>query len=107
MLEDLGYRVTTKTDSVDALAVFTAQPEDFDLVITDLTMPHLSGDDFATALLKIRPSLPVILVTGYSAAMTPEKAKAIGVRELRYKPNTISEMGEAIRRALSGIRGLK
>lgn len=99
-LEDLGYRVTTRTDGVEALAAFKLDPEDFDLVITDQTMPHMNGSDLSRELLQIRPGLPVILATGYSATMSPEKAKAIGIREFLFKPNTMHELGEAIRRAL-------
>jgi PAS domain S-box-containing protein len=100
MLEELGYRVTTKTDSSEALAAFRSQPQDFELVITDQTMPHLTGADLATALLEIRPTLPIIMVTGYSTTMSPEKAKVIGIGELLFKPYTMQALGEAIRRAL-------
>lgn len=100
MLEVLGYRVTTWTDSSEALAAFRSQPQDFDLVITDQTMPHLNGGDLATALLGIRPTLPIILLTGYNATMSFEQAKAIGIRELLFKPNTMQALGEAVRRAL-------
>jgi len=100
MLEDLGYRVTTWTDSSEALAAFRSKPQDFDLVITDQTMPHLNGGELATALLGIRPTLPVILLTGYSTIMTFEKAKEIGIGELLIKPNTMQALGKAIHRAL-------
>lgn len=99
-LEDLGYRVTTMVDSVDALAAFRSQPEAFDLVITDYTMPRLNGADLATALLEIRPALPIILTTGYSAGMTQEKAIATGFRELLPKPCPIETLAAAIRRSL-------
>lgn len=100
MLEDIGYRVTAKTDSVESLEAFRSQPEAFDLVVTDQTMPHLNGADFATALLEIRPALPVILLTGYSSTMSPEIAKAIGIGELLLKPCPMHVLGEAIHRAL-------
>jgi PAS domain S-box-containing protein len=100
MLERLGYRVTTQTSSVEALKTFSSQPLDFDLVITDQTMPHLSGAEFAKVLLEIRPQLPVILATGYSTAINQEKAQAIGIREFLLKPNTAQSLGEAIHRAL-------
>jgi PAS domain S-box-containing protein len=101
MLEHLGYKVTTRTDSGEALAAFKARPEDFDLMITDQIMPQMDGADLARALLQIRPTMPVILTTGYSTAMSLEKAKAIGIEELLLKPNTIQTLGDAIRRALS------
>jgi PAS domain S-box-containing protein len=100
MLERLGYRVTTEISSVKALKLFAGQPGGFDLVITDQTMPNMSGVDLAKALLEIRPELPVILATGYSTAINPEKAHALGIRELLLKPNTAQSLGEAIRRAL-------
>jgi DNA-binding NtrC family response regulator len=104
MLERLGYRVTAQTSSVEALKVFRAQPLDFDLVITDQTMPHLSGTEFAKMLLETQPELPVILATGYSTAINPEKAQAMGICEFLFKPNTAQALGEAIQRALSGSR---
>ena len=104
MLERLGYRVTAETSSVEALKIFRAQPNDFDLVITDQTMPHMSGVEFAKVLLEIRPELPVILATGYSTAINPEKAHAIGIREFLFKPNTAQALGEAIQRSLSVSR---
>lgn len=104
MLERLGYRVTTQISSVEALKTFSSQPLDFDLVITDQTMPHMSGAEFAKVLLEIRPQLPVILATGYSTAINPEKAQALGIREFLLKPNTAQSLGEAVHRALSGTR---
>lgn len=104
MLERLGYRVTTQISSVEALKTFSAQPLDFDLVITDQTMPFMSGAEFAKVLLEIRPQLPVILATGYSTAIDSEKAQAIGIREFLHKPNTAQSLGQAIHRALSGNR---
>jgi PAS domain S-box-containing protein len=104
MLEELGYRITATTDGGEALAAFKLRPGDFDLVVTDQTMPHLSGGDLAKALLQIRPGLPVILTTGYSSVMNPEKANAIGIRELLFKPTTTLAMAEAIARALGHQR---
>jgi CheY-like chemotaxis protein len=100
ILEQVGYRVTTKTDSVEALLAFEAHPREFDLVITDQTMPLMNGVDLAKSLLQIRPELPVILATGNSTAINPEQAEAIGIRELLFKPNTTQALSEAIRRAL-------
>jgi PAS domain S-box-containing protein len=101
-LEHLGYRVLTMTDSVKALAVFRSRPHEFDLVITDQTMPQLNGADLAKALLEIRPELPIVLSTGYTSqgTMNPEKANALGIRELLFKPNTLQALAEAIQRAL-------
>ncbi|MCJ7810362.1 MAG: PAS domain S-box protein, partial [Desulfobulbaceae bacterium] len=77
-LERLGYTVETRTDSVKALALFLSNPDAFDLVITDMTMPSMTGDALARELLKIRPDLPIILCTGYSARMSEEKAMELG-----------------------------
>lgn len=100
MLERLGYHVTVQTSSLEALATFSAQSDQFDLVITDQTMPSLSGADLARLMLEIRPDLPVILATGYSTTINPERAGAIGIRELLQKPNTTQSLSEAIRRVL-------
>jgi PAS domain S-box-containing protein len=100
MLERLGYRVTTEVSSVEALKTFSLQPRDFDLVITDQTMPNMSGVELAKVLLEIRPELPVILATGYSTAINAEKAQAMGIREMLLKPSTAQSLAEAIRRAL-------
>ena len=104
MLEHLGYRVTTKPNGAEALAAFRLEPAAFDLVITDQTMPQMDGTDLNKALLQIRPDVPVILTTGYSATMSSEKAKVLGIREVLVKPNTMQGMSEAISRALHGSR---
>lgn len=101
MLEHLGYRVTTEVDSLQALKTFSNHPHDFDLVITDQTMPHMSGVDLAKVLLEIRPRMPIILATGYSTAINAEKARALGIQEFLLKPHTAQSLGEAIRRGLA------
>jgi CheY-like chemotaxis protein len=73
MLERLGYRVTTRTSSIEALTTFRNQPESFDLMITDQTMPGLTGVDLARLRLQIRPDLPIILCTGYSTLMSYDR----------------------------------
>jgi PAS domain S-box-containing protein len=75
MFEQLGYEVTSRTSSVEALELFKARPDRFDLVITDMTMPNIMGDKLAHELMKIRPDIPIILCTGYSEKITEEKAK--------------------------------
>ena len=104
MLERLGYRVTTKPTGAEALSAFRLEPASFDLVITDQTMPQMDGTVLSKALLQIRPDVPVILTTGYSATMRSEEAKVLGIREVLVKPNTMQGMGEAISRALHGSR---
>jgi PAS domain S-box-containing protein len=86
MLTSLGYRITSRTSSIEALEAFRAHPHNFDLVITDMTMPNMRGDDLARELLKIRPDIPIILCTGFSEMISEEKAKTLGVRRLVMKP---------------------
>lgn len=100
ILENMGYEVDPHKDSQEALEAFRAQPEKYDLVITDQTMPYLTGFELAKEMLRIRPDLPIILCTGYSETVTPEKAKGAGIREYVMKPLSISELTGAIRRAL-------
>lgn len=100
MLEGLGYRVSATTDSRDALTRFSESPADFDLVIADQTMPHITGLDLARKIMHIRPDMPIILCTGYSEALSTEEAKALGVKELVVKPLMEQELAEAVRRAL-------
>jgi|GEM_PF-2541258 len=97
VLELLGYQVTRKTNSQEALELFRAAPGDFDLVVTDQTMPGLTGADLSGEILKIRPDIPIILCTGFSAQISPEKAKALGVRRLVMKPLVAREIAEIIR----------
>ena len=100
ILESLGYRMTVTTKPLEALKMFKENPRDFDLVITDQTMPQMTGLELAQELLGLRPELPIILVTGFSQVVTPEKAKAAGVREYIMKPLSISELTNAISRSL-------
>ncbi|MDP3028951.1 MAG: PAS domain S-box protein, partial [Deltaproteobacteria bacterium] len=100
MLESLGYRVVDRTSSIEALEAFRAQPDQFDLVITDQTMPNMTGETLARELLRIRPDIPIILCTGYSELITEEKAKAMGIRELLMKPVVRAEMARIIRHVL-------
>ena len=100
MLAKLGYRVTARTSSVEALEAFRAQPEAFDLVITDQTMPNLTGMALASRLLEIRPDLPIILCTGFSEVVGEEDARALGIRAYLMKPVARLEMAATIRRVL-------
>lgn len=97
MLDYLGYSVVDLTDSVEALRLFTERPGDFDVVITDQTMPHLTGADLAAKIIEIRPDLPVIICTGYSEAFTEEKARELGISKYLMKPVTIGDLSRAIR----------
>jgi CheY-like chemotaxis protein len=100
MLERLGYRVTTRRNSLDALSDFISEPYRFDLVITDMTMPHLTGLELARKLLKIRPQLPIILCTGYSERVSDQQAEATGIRAFLMKPLQLQELAQKIRQVL-------
>jgi len=100
MLVRLGYKVTTVTDSEDALKLFSEKPSEFDLVMTDQTMPAMTGEDLGKELMRIRPDIPVILCTGYSDLISSEKALAMGFRGFIMKPFTLRESAELVRRVL-------
>ena len=102
MLQRLGYRVVVSDSSRAALALFNAAPEDFDLVITDMTMPLLTGEELAQRILTIRPDIPVILCTGYSEKITPDTARKLGIRAYLMKPLTIDQLARTVRKALDG-----
>ncbi|MBU2552575.1 MAG: cache domain-containing protein [Proteobacteria bacterium] len=102
MLSMLGYRVTGLTSSEDALALFTAHPEDFDLIITDQTMPNVTGFDLAFQAISTRPDIPVILCTGYSQQVEVEAALSAGIKRFMLKPLIMSELAEEVRAVLDG-----
>jgi CheY-like chemotaxis protein len=101
ILTRLGYTVTTCTNSQEALATFQASPDQFDLVITDQTMPGLTGENLAKALRQIRPDLPIILCTGFSHVMTPEKAQGLQLDAFLMKPLTMRGLGQAVQCVLT------
>ena len=103
ILERLGYTVLSYTCSQKAMDTFKTEPEKFDLVISDTTMPDLAGDVLAEKLLKIRPDLPIILSTGFSERINEEKAKNIGVKALFMKPVKLAELAKLVRNVLDGI----
>jgi len=100
MIERLGYEVAARTSSIEGLEVFRANPDRFDLVITDFTMPNMTGMELAKELFKLRSDLPVILCTGYSEHINEEKAKRSGIRAFMAKPFVLSEFASTIRRVL-------
>lgn len=104
MLERLGYEVDFRMDSTEALNVFRRQvhQKPFRLVITDMTMPQLTGIDLAGELLRIQPDLPVILCTGFSEKISKERARSLGIRAFLMKPVVMSELAEAVRSVLDG-----
>ena len=97
MLERLGYKVSGLTNSRKALELFSASPDDFDLVITDQTMPEMTGLELAKAMLRIRPSLPIILCTGYSSHVNEEIAQKHGIRSFLYKPIVKGNLAQVMR----------
>jgi signal transduction histidine kinase/CheY-like chemotaxis protein len=102
ILERLGYKVSTRTCSIEAFEAFRAQPEKYDLIITDQTMPHFSGDELAKSLLEIRPDIPIILCTGYSSIINEKKATEIGIRAFVMKPIEARLLAQTIRQVLDG-----
>jgi PAS domain S-box-containing protein len=99
-LEGLGYHVETTTSPVEALEMFHKNNDKYDLVITDMTMPHMTGEHLVKEILKIRPDMPTILCTGFSENMDEKKAKAIGACQYIEKPFNRSVLAGAVRKAL-------
>ncbi len=103
-LERLGYSVTAVAEGSEALEIFSADPFRFDLVITDQTMPSMTGSKLAGALLAVRPDIPIILCTGHSETISPEKAGKLGIREFLMKPLDRRQLAEAVRKVLDQSR---
>jgi len=102
ILIHLGYRVTIRSQSIEALELFKCHPNDFDLVITDMGMPNMAGDRLAIELMTIRPDIPIILYTGYSKNLSETHAAKIGIRSLLMKPLTKSDLANTVRKVLDG-----
>jgi CheY-like chemotaxis protein len=100
ILEGLGYHTSVRTSSVETLELFRIKPNDFDLVITDMTMPNMTGDHLAVELMKIRPDIPIILCTGYSKMISEEKAEKIGIKAFVYKPIIKADLAKTVRKIL-------
>jgi len=101
-LERLGYKVTPQTDSSEALKLFLSDPNQFDLVITDMTMPRMTGDKLTQEILKIRSDMPIILCTGYSERMSSERAQELGIRKYIEKPIEMETLARSVREVLDG-----
>ena len=99
-LGQLGYDVVTKANGVDALELFRADPDRFDLVITDMTMPRMTGDQFARELIKLRPDIPIILCTGFNPKISKEQAGKIGIKAFVMKPLVRRDMANIVRKVL-------
>jgi len=102
MLERLGYLITIRTDSEKALQDFQSQPNKFDLVITDMTMPKMTGDLLAQEIRKIDPAVPIILCTGFSTKISAETARSIGISEYMLKPLALDKLAKTVRDLLDG-----
>jgi CheY-like chemotaxis protein len=100
ILERLGYSVTTRTSSIEALELFQNKPNDFDLVIMDMTLPNLTGDKLAVELLKIRRNIPIILCIGYSKKISDEAASSIGIKAFAFKPMVKADLAKTVRKVL-------
>jgi PAS domain S-box-containing protein len=104
ILEHLGYSVTARTSSVEALELFRSKPNNFDLVITDMTMPNMGGDKLAIELMKIRSDIPVIICTGYNKKISEETALEIGIKAFAYKPIVKADLAKTVRKVLDADR---
>jgi CheY-like chemotaxis protein len=100
MLEPLGYQVTALLDSREALALFSRAPQDFDLVITDMTMPYMTGDQLGRKMLAIRENIPIIICTGYSSKLTNVNIRSLGFADIAHKPFIIRDLAKTIRKTL-------
>ncbi len=106
LLESLGYKVEIRTNRIEALELFRKQPDRFDLVVTDMTMPNITGENLAVELMNIRPDMPVILCTGFSKNIDEKKAMALGIRAFISKPVLKHEIAETIRSVLNSKQKL-
>jgi len=100
ILEGLGYQITSCTSSIEALELFKSKPEEFDLIVSDMTMPIMTGDNLASACIRIRPDIPIILLTGFSEKITEETAQKLGIKALLLKPVRRFDLAKTIRKAL-------
>ncbi|KPA17259.1 two component system sensor histidine kinase, hybrid [Candidatus Magnetomorum sp. HK-1] len=103
-LENLGYQVTALTCSLKAAEIFQKAPQKFDLIITDMTMPNNTGAELSQELLKVRPSIPIILCTGFSDLIDREEALSLGVKEYLMKPFGKNEMARVVRKVLDNSK---
>jgi CheY-like chemotaxis protein len=99
-LETLGYVVTATTNPAEALELLLTRPREFDLLLTDMTMPKMTGDTLAREVLSSLPGFPIILCTGFSAEITEKRAKSLGIKGFLMKPILRSEIAKLIRNVL-------
>ena len=106
MLERLGYQVTSRTSSIEALEAFQANPDKFDLIITDMAMPNMPGDKLSVELTRIRPDIPVLLCTGFSEVMSEEKAASLGIKGFLFKPIVMKDLAQKLRDVLDETKDI-
>jgi len=104
ILERLGYQITMRTGSLDAVEVFRSNPDAFDIVITDMTMPNMTGDQLAEEILSIKPDIPIVICTGFSERINKEQAEAIGVKGFLMKPVVKSDLASMVRKVLDDAK---
>jgi len=104
VLSGLGYKVTGTTDCEQAMQLFRTHSEDFDLLVTDMTMPQMTGAELAKRFIEIRADIPIVLCTGFSDLLTEEQAKAIGISEYLMKPITREALAKVVRKIMDGGR---
>jgi PAS domain S-box-containing protein len=107
LMERLGYQVDIRANPMDALETFRSDPHEFDLVITDMTMPHMTGDTLIRAMKDIRPDIPVILCTGFSEKVNEEMAREMGIDKYIEKPLRKNEISLAIREILDRYKTME
>ncbi|MBU1234005.1 MAG: cache domain-containing protein, partial [Proteobacteria bacterium] len=107
LLKGLGYSVETRASSLDAYEAFRANPEKYDLVVSDMTMPKLTGEQLAMKIQEIDPDLPIILCTGFSSRLNTEELEKVGVKKILMKPITLMELAVAVRTVLDEPRSIK
>ncbi|MBN2298563.1 MAG: PAS domain S-box protein, partial [Deltaproteobacteria bacterium] len=105
ILENIGYTITPTTSASEALEIFRSGPDAFDLILTDMTMPKMTGIELSRQMLAIRPDIPIVLCTGSDIGVTPDIIRAAGIREMVMKPMTTNELAEAVYNALKTVNG--
>ncbi len=105
ILERLGYQVTARTSSLEALETFHARPWEFDLIITDMTMPNMTGVELSKKIKQVRSDMPMVLCTGFSEMIDERKAKALGFRAFVMKPIVRQDIAQTIRKVLDRKTG--
>jgi DNA-binding NtrC family response regulator len=101
MLKRLGYETVATTSPIEALEIFQSRPQDFDLIIADITMPKMTGEKLAQEILKIRPDIPIILSTGYNTILKKKNAKLSKIADFLMKPFTMMQLATSVQKVLN------